>query len=42
MESLAMLIIGIVLFQHYYSFLVLGVTYENDYVRRVLYGERIC
>ena len=39
MEELALLLVGIVLFQHWYSFLVLGVTYENDDIRRLIYGE---
>ena len=39
MEELAMFIMGIVLFQMYHGFLCLGVTYENDDIRRLLYGE---
>lgn len=39
MERLALLVMGVVLFQHYYSFLFLGVTYENDDIRRLIYGE---
>lgn len=39
MEELAMLIMGVVLFQHYYGFISLGVTYEEEDVRRLIYGE---
>lgn len=39
MEELALLLTGVVLFQHYYCFIFLGVTYENDDMRRLLYGE---
>ena len=39
MEKLALFLMGLALFQHYYSVLVLGVTYENDDIRRLIYGE---
>ncbi len=39
MEELALLLTGLALFQHYYSVLILGVTYEDDDFRRIVYGE---
>ncbi len=40
MEELAMFITGLAIFQHYYSWVFLGVTYEDDTVRLILYQGR--
>ncbi len=39
MEELAVLLGVIIMVQHYYSWVFLDVTYEDDDIRRLIYGE---